>query len=94
VQRGHGIGDILGSLRRFVRRTLLWTGAKRLSKETLKTGIQLLSDLADKPDNVSAHDVITASAQNLVKRLRGAGKWSRKRKNRTEGLRKNTRKPK
>jgi hypothetical protein len=47
--------------------TLLWTGAKSLGKETLKTGSQHLSDLADKPANVSAHDVITASAQNLVK---------------------------
>jgi hypothetical protein len=66
VQRGHGIGDILGSLWRFVR-PLLWTGAKSLGKETLKTGSQLLCDLADKPANVSAHDIITASAQNLEK---------------------------
>jgi hypothetical protein len=56
-----------------------------LGKETLKTGSQLLSDLANKPDKVSAHDIITASAQNLVKRLRGAGRRGRKRKNKTEG---------
>jgi hypothetical protein len=87
VQRGHGIADILGTWWRFVRH-LLWTGAKTLGKETLKTGSQLLSDLADKFHNVSAHDVITASAQNLVKRLRGAGKRGRKRKNRAEGSKK------
>lgn len=87
VQRGHGIGDILGSLWRFVR-PLLWTGAKSLGKETLKTGSQLLSDLANKPANVSAQDVLTASAQNLVKRLRGAGKRGCKRKNRNEGSKK------
>jgi hypothetical protein len=72
---------------RFVR-PLLWTSAKRLGKETLKTGSQLLSDLADKPANVSAHAVITARAQNLVKRLREAGKRVRKRKNRTKGSKK------
>jgi hypothetical protein len=42
--------------------------------------------LANKPANVSAHDVITASAQNLVKKLRGAGRRGRKCKNKTEGL--------
>jgi hypothetical protein len=77
----------MGSLWRFVR-PLLWTGAKSLGKETLETGSQLLSDLADKPANVSARDIITASAQNLVKRPRGAGKRGRKRKNRTEGSKK------
>jgi hypothetical protein len=30
-----------------------------LDKKTLKTGSQLLSDLPNKPANVSAHDVIT-----------------------------------
>jgi hypothetical protein len=47
VQRGHGIGDILGGIWRVVR-LLLWSGAKTLGKETLRTGGKILTDIADK----------------------------------------------
>jgi hypothetical protein len=73
--------------------TLPWTSAKSLGKETLKTGSQLLSDLTDKPD-VSAHNVIAATAQELVKIVRGAGKRCRKCKNRTEWSKKKILEPK
>jgi hypothetical protein len=69
IQGGQGIGDILGSLWRFVR-PLLWSCAKSLGKDSQKTGGQILSDLAIKPADVRAHNFITASAQSLVKRLR------------------------
>jgi hypothetical protein len=93
VQRGHSIGDILGSLWRFVR-PLKWTGAKNLGKGTLRTGGQILSDLANKPANANEHDVITTSAQNLVYRLRGEGRRGRKRKTKTEGVRRKYKKAK
>jgi hypothetical protein len=49
IKRGTGIGDNLVCLWRFVR-PLQWTGAKNLGKKTLRTGGQILSDLANKPD--------------------------------------------
>jgi hypothetical protein len=84
VKRGHGIGDIPGSLWRFVI-PLLWTGARHLGEETLRTGSQILSDLVNKQANVSTQNVITTSTQNLVKRLRGSGRRGCKRKTKTEG---------
>jgi hypothetical protein len=88
VQRGHGIGDILGSLWRFVR-PLLWTGVKSLGKQTLRTGGQILTDIANKPANVSAKDIVTAKTRDLVKKLSGGGggggRRGRKRKNKTQG---------
>jgi hypothetical protein len=93
IQRGHGIGDTLGSLWLFVR-PLLRTDAKSLGKESQRTGGQILSDLGNKPADISAYDVITASTQNLVKRLRGEGRRGRNSKTKTEGLRESTKKPK
>jgi hypothetical protein len=88
VQRGHGIGNILGSLWCFAI-LLLWSGAKSLGKETLKTGSQILSDIANKPADVKARDIVTehvtAKAKNLVKKLCGEGSRKRKRINRGGG---------
>jgi hypothetical protein len=57
---------------------------EKFGQGKLKTDSHLLSDLANKPDNVGAHD-ITTSTQKLVNRLRGAGRRGRKRKNKTKG---------
>ena len=78
VQCGHGIGNFFGSLFRWVR-TILWRGAKAVSRETLRTGGKILTDIADNKspelipkDIVSKH--VTESVQNLIGNLRGGGR--------------------
>ena len=84
VQRGHGLGNILGNLWRFVK-PLLWSGAKSVGQESLRTGGRILSDIADKTSDISAGDIISnhvsEATQKLVTKLRGGGGGvSRKRK--------------
>jgi len=65
VQRGHGLGDILGGLFRSVK-PLLFTGirtagkeaAKALGREALRTGGRILSYIADNPQ-VGYRDIIS-----------------------------------
>jgi hypothetical protein len=78
LQRGHGIGNLFGSLFRWVR-PLLWSGAKAVGRETLRTGGKILSDIAvNKSPDVSAGDIVSKyvkeSAQNLIGKLRGRGR--------------------
>jgi len=59
IQRGHGIGDVLGSIFRSVRsvapypfsgfRTAGKEAAKFLGREALRTGGKILSEIADNP---------------------------------------------
>jgi len=75
LQRGHGIGNFFGNLFRLVR-PLLWSGAKAVGRETLRTGAKILTDIAErKPtDAMTAGDIVskhvTESAQNLIRGLR------------------------
>ena len=84
VQRGHGIGSFLSGLFRFVK-PILWSGAKVVGRETLRTGGKILQDIADNssPD-VKARDIVSKhigeSTRNLIGKLRGKG---RKRKRHT-----------
>jgi hypothetical protein len=84
VQREHGIGSFLSGLWRSIG-PLLWSGAKSIGKETLRTGGKILTDIVENqsPD-VSTHDIISKnlseSTQNLISNLRGRG---RKRKRTT-----------
>ena len=89
VQRGHGIGNILGGLFRTLR-PLLFSGirtagkqaAKTLGREALRTGGRILTDIADNPDT-SYKDIISRQVhntfQNLSTKMTGKG---RKRKRR------------
>jgi hypothetical protein len=81
VQRVHGIGNILGNLWRFVK-SCLWSGAKSLEQDSLRTGGRILSDIADKSPDVSAGDIVSKhvseSTQNFVWKLRGGGHRKRK----------------
>jgi hypothetical protein len=78
LQRGHGIGNLFGSLIRWFR-PLLWSGAKAVGRETLRTGGQILADMAENtsPD-VSAKDIVSKhvseSAQTLIIKLGGRGR--------------------
>jgi hypothetical protein len=74
LQRGHGIGNLFGSLIRWVR-PLLWSGAKDVGRETFRTGGKILADMAENtsPD-VSTKDIeskhVSESAKNLIVKLR------------------------
>jgi len=76
LQRGYGIGNFFGSLFRWVR-PLLWSGAKAVGRQTLRTGGKILTDIAAR-DDVSDGDIVskhvTDSAQNLISKLRGRGR--------------------
>ena len=47
LQRGHGIGIILGGLWRSFARPLLWQGAKTVGSEALAAGRNILTDMED-----------------------------------------------
>jgi hypothetical protein len=90
VQRDHGIGSLLSGLFRMVR-PVLWSGAKSvgrqtfkaLGREALRTGGKILQDIAENPQ-VASHDIISKhvseSTQNIVKKLHGGVRGTRKRK--------------
>jgi hypothetical protein len=70
LQRGHGIGNLFGSLLRCVR-PLLWSGGKAVGRETLRAGGKILADMAEnKSPDVNAGDIVsrhvTESALNLI----------------------------
>ena len=80
VQRGHGIGSCLRGLWRTVR-PVLWSNAKYLGREALRTGGKIMTDIADNPsqtgDILAKH--VSKSTQNIIKKLRGGGARKRKR---------------
>jgi len=75
VQRGHGIGSFLRGLWRTVR-PVLWSGAKSLGREALRTGGNIMTEIAPNPgqtgDTLSKH--ATETTQNIIKKFRGGGR--------------------
>ena len=75
VQRGHGIGRFLRGLWRIVR-PVLWSGAKPLGREALRTGGNIMTEIAANPgqtgDILSKH--ATETTQIIIKKLRGGGR--------------------
>jgi len=77
-QRGHGIGNFLGTLFRFVRLLLLTVG---------RTGGKIITDIAkNKSPDVTAEDIskhvgdaVTESTRHLIGKLRGRGLKSARR---------------
>ena len=52
VQRGHGLGSLLGGLFRSIRPIFFFglrTAGKALGREALRTGGKILTDIADNP---------------------------------------------
>jgi hypothetical protein len=74
-QRGYGIGSYLSGLWR-VFRPFLWKGAKRVGRETLRTGGKILTDIADSESN--PQHIISSNVTEAINRLRGSGKRKRK----------------
>jgi len=84
LQRGYRIGRIFAGLWR-ADMPVLWSGAKTLARETLRTVGDILTDTRRSPDEnprdeVSRH--VKETVQNLIGKLRGRG---RKRKGVVKG---------
>jgi len=73
VQRGHGIGSFLCGLWRTVQ-PVLWSGAKSLGREALRTSENIMTEIAANPGQ--ARDIL--STQNIIKILRGGGRKKNK----------------
>jgi len=68
VQRGHGIGSFPRGLWKTVR-PVLWSSAKSLGREALRTGGKIMTDIAENPsqtdDMLAKH--VSDSTQNIIK---------------------------
>jgi hypothetical protein len=77
LQRGHGLGSFLSGLFRTLR-PILWSGVKSLGREALRTGGNILSDIADKTNDVTTRNIVTKhlteTKQRLISKLRGQGR--------------------
>ena len=59
VQRGHGIGNVLTGFWSWIK-PILWSGAKTLGRESVRTGGNILSDLAQNTNsNVTPREMIS-----------------------------------
>jgi len=71
IQRGHGIGSLLRGLWRIVR-PVLWSSAKSLGRKALRTGGNIMTEIADNPSQtghiLSRH--ATETTQSMSKKLR------------------------
>ena len=59
---------------------ILWSSAKTVGCETLRTGGKILSEMADKSAGTPAGNIVAKHARELIGKLKGGG---RKRKART-----------
>ena len=75
IQRGHGIGSFLRGLWRNVR-PVLWSSAKSVGREALRTGAKVMTDIAANPgqtgDILSKH--ASETTQYIITKLRGGGR--------------------
>ena len=59
-------------------RPVLWNGAKTVGRETLRTGGDILSDIARSSGDEKPRDIISRrlkeTAENLIGKLRGRGR--------------------
>jgi hypothetical protein len=78
LQRGSGVGSFLSGIFRKVR-PLLWKDVKAVGREALRTGGNIMKDIAanNSPD-LKASDIFAAclgeSAQNILRKMRGGGR--------------------
>ena len=58
VQRGHGIGSVLTGFWRWIK-PIVWSGAKTLVRESVRTGGKILADLAQNANSdVTPRDIV------------------------------------
>jgi hypothetical protein len=83
LQRGSGIGSFLSGLFRMVR-PVLWSDAKAVEREALRTSGNILTDIAAntspdiRPGGI-VHKRLGETAQTLIQKLRGNGRRKRAR---------------
>jgi hypothetical protein len=80
IQQGKGLGSFLAGLFRIVKPVLV-SGAKSLGRVALKTGANIVSDIANKQEGVKdiVANRVTESVKDLADKLKQRGK-GRKRK--------------
>ena len=66
VQHGHGIDRFLRGLWRTVR-SVLWSNAKSLGREALRTGGKIMTDIADNPAQTRVRDIVSKRVGNDAK---------------------------
>jgi len=79
VQRGNGIGSFFRGLFRFVK-PLLYSGAKAVGKEALKTGSNIITDMLNKEPKQPARDIFKnrfiEAKDNLEEKIKKMTGWS------------------
>ena len=70
---------------------ILWSGAKTVGRETLRTGWKILSNMPDNSGGTPAEDIVSNHGRDLISKLKGRG---RKRKAATPKKRAAGKKPK
>ena len=90
MQMGNGIGSFFRSLFRFVK-PLLYSGAKDVGKEALKTGYHIITDIRNKEPEHPVSDIFKTrfsetkgNLEQSIKKMMGCGlglKWMRQPKN-------------
>jgi len=81
-QRGHGIGSVQTGFWRWIK-PILWSGAKTLGRESVRTGGRILADLAQNNNSdVTPRDIV---AKHLSESVGKVLSWrGRKRKRNTK----------
>ena len=73
LQRGYGICSFLNGLWR-VFIPIIWSGVKALGRDSLRTGSDILTDIAHSSPDQNPRDIVskhvTQSTQNLIAKLR------------------------
>jgi len=79
VQRGNGIGSFFRGLFRFVK-PLLYSGAKAVGKEALKTGSNIMTDILNKKPEDTVGEIFKTrfgeakdSLEHKIKKMTGSG---------------------
>jgi hypothetical protein len=79
TQRGRGIGSFFRGLFKFVK-PLLYSGAKAVGKEALKTGSHILTDILDKKPGQPMGDIFKSrisdakgNLEHKIKKMTGSG---------------------
>ena len=101
TQRGHGIGSFLGGLCRAVL-PLFKSGVKEIGKETLRSGFNILEDLANKNitirealknrGNETADNLKRKALEKIDKMMTGSGYQKRRITKKGQSVKKHTRK--
>lgn len=87
MQRGNGIGSFFRGLFRFVK-PLLYSGAKAVGKEALKTGSNIITDILNKEPEQPVGDIFKTrfseargNLEGKIKKMTGSGLGLKRKRN-------------